>query len=140
MAQPHKESSFGIIPLTYRENYWEVFLIQHLNGGHWGFPKGHAENGESPKEAAERELHEETQMKVIRYLPEPYLTESYRFTRNGIPLDKTVRFYFAEVTTPYFLQSEELIQGKWLPLKELLSYAIFPEEKELYHSVIKKLS
>lgn len=139
MAQPHKENAYGIIPLTYRENYWEVFLIQHLNGGHWGFPKGHAEEGESPKATAERELFEETGMKVLRYLPEPYLTESYQFHRGETLIEKTNRFYFAEVTPSYALQKEELIQGKWLPLKDLLSYVTFPEEKEIYLSVIKRL-
>lgn len=114
--------------------------MKHLNGDHWGFPKGHAEKGESPKEAAERELHEETGMKIIRYLPEPYLTETYQIIRGFHLVEKTVRFYFAEVTTPYVLQKEELIEGKWLPLKELLSYVTFPEEKELYLSVIKSLN
>lgn len=114
--------------------------MKHLNGDHWGFPKGHAEKGESPKEAAERELYEETGMKIIRYLPEPYLTETYLITGGSHLVEKTVRFYFAEVTTPYILQKEELIEGKWLPLKDLLSYVTFPEEKELYLSVIKRLN
>lgn len=108
-------------------------------GDHWGFPKGHAEKGESPQETAERELYEETGMKVIRYLPEPYLTETYQITRGPHLVEKTVYFYFAEVTTFYALQKEELIEGKWLPLKDLLSYVTFPEEKELYLSVIKQL-
>lgn len=140
MAQPHKDYSYGIIPLTFRKNYWEIFLVKHLIGNHWGFPKGHSEKGESPKEAAERELYEETGMKIIRYLPEPYLAETYQITRGPHLVDKTVRFYFAEVTTPYTLQKEELIEGKWLPLKELLFYVTYPEEKDLYLSVIKRLS
>lgn len=98
------------------------------------------EKGESPKEVAERELYEETGMKVIRYLPEPYLTETYQIIRAPHLVEKTVRFYFAEVTTLYTLQKEELLEGKWLPLKELLSYAAFPEEKDIYRSVIKRLS
>ena len=122
-----KQYSFGIVPLTYRENYWEAFLVKHLSGGHWGFPKGHGEKGESPKESAERELLEETGMEVIRYLPHPYLVEQYKFHHEGILVDKTVRFYLAEVTPEYSIQGEELIEGKWLPLKDLLSYATFEE-------------
>lgn len=137
--KPIKDYSFGIVPLTYRENYWEAFLIQHLNGGHWGFPKGHPEKGESPKQSAERELFEETGMKVIRYLDHPYLVESYQFTRGGVLIDKTARFYLAEVTPEYTLQAEEIMGGKWLPLKELSSYATFPEETVLYSSVIQLL-
>lgn len=135
-----KHNSFGIVPLTYRENYWEVFLVQHLNGGHWGFPKGHSEKGESPKQTAERELKEETGMEVIRYLDHPYLVEKYQFMWEGHLVDKMVRFYPAEVTTKYTLQSEELIQGKWMPLKDLLSHVTFEEEEKLYLSLIKMLS
>ncbi len=138
--KPIKSNCFGIIPLTYRENYWEVFLVQHLDSNHWGFPKGHSEIGESPKETAERELFEEGGMKVIRYLENPYLTEQYQFTRDGVLIDKTVRFYLAEVTPKYTLQSEEISAGKWLPLKDLLSHATFEEEKNLYLSVIKLLT
>ena len=34
-------------------------LIQH-QAGHWAFPKGHANPGESPAETARREFAEET--------------------------------------------------------------------------------
>jgi len=134
-----KRNCFGIIPLTYRENYFELFLIQHQGGGHWGFPKGHGERGESPKESAERELLEETGMQVIRYLPHPYLVEKYQYKLEGELIDKTVRFYLAEVTPQYTLQSEEIIQGRWIPLKDLLSYVTFDEERELYLSLIHLL-
>ncbi|MCB1081759.1 MAG: NUDIX domain-containing protein [Chlamydiia bacterium] len=140
MAPPHKENSYGIIPLTYRENYWEVFIICHLNGGHWGFPKGHAEQGESPKETAERELFEETKQRVLRYLPHPYLTESYQFKKGETLIDKTVRFYLAETTTPFFIQSEEITEGKWIPLQALPLYATFPEEKALYEKLLSLLN
>ena len=136
---PIKDHSFGIVPLTYRQNFWEVFLVHQLNGSHWGFPKGRAEKGESPKQTAERELFEETGMKVIRYLDHPYFVEKYQFNRGGVLIDKTARFYLAEVTTEYTLQTNEILEGKWLPLKDLLSYVTFPEEKELYQSVIKAL-
>ena len=137
--KPIKDHSFGIVPLTYRQNFWEVFLVQHLNGAHWGFPKGRAEKGESPKQTAERELFEETGMKVIRYLDHPYFVERYQFNRGGVLIDKTARFYLAEVTTESILQIKEIVEGKWLPLKDLLSYVTFPEEKELYLAVIRAL-
>lgn len=136
----HIRHCFGVVPLTYRQNFWEAFLVHHLNGGHWGFPKGHQEKGESPKQTAERELFEETGMEVIRYLDAPYLVEKYKYHHEGILIDKTVRFYLAEVTPKYSLQAKEIFEGKWLPLKDLLSYVTFDEERELYLSVIKHLS
>jgi bis(5'-nucleosidyl)-tetraphosphatase len=134
-----KEICYGIIPLTYRENYYEVFLVQHIKGLYWGFPKGHADAKESPKEAAERELKEETGMTVIRYLPHPYLAMQYGFKRDEQLIDKTVHFYLAEVTPKYSCQSEEIIQGRWVSLKDLSSYVTFKEEDELFQKIITLL-
>lgn len=137
--KPLKSDCFGIVPLTYRAGYWEVFLVRHLNGGHWSFPKGHEEKGESPKETAERELKEETGMEVICYLDTPYVVEKYQFHHEGILVDKTVRFYLAEVTPSYTLQAEEIVEAKWLPINEIVEYVTFEEERKLYLSVIDLL-
>ena len=50
-----KEKSCGII--VFDDD--KVLLIKH-NGGHISFPKGHVEDGETPKETAIRETFEET--------------------------------------------------------------------------------
>ena len=133
-------NSYGIIPLTFRNGHWEVFLIRHVNGGHWGFPKGHHEKGESPKETAQRELREETGMEVIRFLDEPYLTERYQYRHKGTLVDKTVRFYLAEVTPEYSLQEDELLDGKWLNINIIHQYATFEEERILYQKLAKQLN
>ena len=134
-----EEFSSGIIPLTYRHNVWEVFLIQHVNGNHWGFPKGRQEKGESPKETAIRELKEETGQEIVRFLPLPFLVETYRCQKNGILINKTVQFYLAEVTEKFHLQAAEIIQGKWVLPRELLSYVTLEEEKEVYLKLIELL-
>ena len=134
--KPLKSYCFGIVPLTYRTDCWEVFLVRHLNGGHWSFPKGHEEKGESPKETAERELKEETGLEVIRYLDTPYVVEKYQFHHEGVLVDKTVRFYLAEVTPNHILQAEEISEGKWMPINDILEYVTFEEERKLYLSVI----
>jgi 8-oxo-dGTP pyrophosphatase MutT (NUDIX family) len=50
--------SYGIIPIAFEEGA-PVFLILRAYQ-HWGFPKGQAEPGEAPLEAARREMREET--------------------------------------------------------------------------------
>ena len=140
MIKPLQDAAFGIVPLTHRQEEWEVFIIRHLHGGHWGFPKGHREGNESPKETAERELSEETGMEVIRYLDYPHLTEKYQFIWEGQLLDKSVQYYLAEVTTQYSLQEEEISEGKCVSLEDLLSYTTFQGQKKLYLNVIQTLS
>lgn len=47
--------------VTFRQGHNELLflLISSSGGGHWVLPKGHLEPGESPEEAALRELMEE---------------------------------------------------------------------------------
>ena len=131
---------YGIIPLQFLENSWNVFLIKHFNGGHWGFPKGHRKKGETPKKTAERELKEETGMEVIKYLKTSHLKETYQYVKKEHLIKKTVRFYLAFVTPNYSLQKEEVICGNWMPIKNILSYVTFEEEKYLYISLINKIN
>jgi 8-oxo-dGTP pyrophosphatase MutT (NUDIX family) len=54
-----RKRSFGIIPIAFEQNGSPVFLILRAYKN-WDFPKGGAEAGESPLEAAKREMTEET--------------------------------------------------------------------------------
>ncbi len=54
LGKTRHDASFGIVPVHERDGVRRFLLIQHL-GGHWGFPKGHPEKGESPVETARRE-------------------------------------------------------------------------------------
>ena len=59
------DASFGVIPFKKIKGVWHVFLICH-HDGHWGFPKGHPEGEETSIQAAERELFEETGLKISK--------------------------------------------------------------------------
>ena len=57
-----------------------VLMIKHSSFGHYSFPKGHVEAGESEKMTAEREVMEETSVKIhinekfrqpVYYKPKP---------------------------------------------------------------------
>jgi 8-oxo-dGTP pyrophosphatase MutT (NUDIX family) len=78
-----KDQSFGIIPLRKKENDWDVFIIKH-KAGHLGFPKGHLINEhEKPKEAAERELQEETGLVVKSYYALEPIQVNYECVSHG---------------------------------------------------------
>lgn len=53
------EKSVGVVVFR-KENNENLFLLLHYESGHWGFPKGHIEKGESIKQTAIRETEEET--------------------------------------------------------------------------------
>ena len=73
------EESFGTIALKKENDIWYTYLIKNKSGNHWGFPKGHANISETKKEAALRELKEETNLKFIKFLVEKPIIEQYSF-------------------------------------------------------------
>lgn len=128
--------SFGIVPLQKRDAEWYVFMIRHQSG-HWTLPKGHPEKEETSLQCAERELLEETNLRVVKHFSHlPPLIEKYQFyLKKGLLINKTVEYYIAEVEGEARIQQEELQDGRWLPLKEAEALASYPQMKELLTKV-----
>ncbi|MBI3236621.1 MAG: NUDIX domain-containing protein [Chlamydiales bacterium] len=132
--------SFGIIPLRKKEDKsWEVLLVLHKIGNHWGFPKGRAEKGETPFQAAGRELREETGLTVKELLCEEPFVEKYHFRNASDSVLKTVCYFAAEVEGDLCMQEEEIRDTRWAGLKEALSLLTFKEAQNLCRQVISKL-
>ncbi len=133
-----REFSFGIIPVKKFHLGWKVLLIQH-HSGFWSFPKGHAEKGESPKEAAERELFEETHLKVSRYWAEEPIQENYFFQLNGNKISKSVDFFIATVKGRLKIQEGEVKASQWIEFADAFTILSFPESKRVLKEALMKL-
>ena len=127
------EVSAGIIPY-YKKT--KEFLLLHYPSitkgkGHWGFPKGHVEEGETEIETAKREMEEETGLDVdfvfgfkdeIKYF---YKTKEGKLSRKkvvffiGIPKSKNVKLSF------------EHDNYKWAKYEEALKLITFENEKRV---------
>ena len=129
--EQEQEFSFGIIPLRFFQGSWQVFLVQLKSGNHWGFPKGHSQQGETPKETAFRELSEETSLFVKRMLSEISFIENYTLLRRGQQIEKRVKYFPAEVEGIFSLQGEEILDGRWLDIEEALDKITFPSSKDV---------
>lgn len=125
------DESFGIVPLLEKEGEFYLFLVRHKKSNFWGFPKGHKEQGEDDFSTAERELLEETGLKVLSYLhKEPFL-EKYRFSHQGTIIHKQVSYFLAFTTEKFSLDNREIIEGRWVLLSEAESLATYQEGKSL---------
>lgn len=134
------ERSFGIIPLQKKGKEWQVLLINHRQGGFWAFPKGHAEAGETPEQAALRELQEETGLTVVKFLSDEILREAYSFFRGKSFIHKEVLYYIAEVTGDLQLQEGEVYDSRWVPLHEAEREITYSESKNLCRRAIELLN
>jgi bis(5'-nucleosidyl)-tetraphosphatase len=135
-----EEQSFGIIPLSRRSGIWYVLLIQHAHGKYWGFPKGHAEAGETHRASAERELKEETNLEVVKYLSTEPLMEAYSFTHKLGPVSKKVFYFVAEVQGKIVLQAHEVQDARWVKFEHAHNEVTHPEAKAIVEQVAKILA
>lgn len=134
-----RDFSYGIISVRKEPAGWQVLLVQPHEGW-WGFPKGHAEAGETPEAAAERELFEETGLKILKLLPFTPLEENYKFWFKGQRYDKTVRYFVAEVSGQIRVQPEEIKSARWIAVEQAEDLATYPESKSICRHLVKILT
>ncbi len=132
------DHSYGVIPARIRNGRREFLLIQHKSGGHWAFPKGHAEAGESPLQAAKRELAEETGLTRVALRASPAFEESYYTQKKGEWLDKTVTYYLGDVLIDQAVkvQAAEVRDFVWLPAELAAKRITYPDCLELFRQVL----
>lgn len=134
------ENSFGTIPVKIENNVPYVFLIQQKNGEHWGFPKGHKEEAETPKLTATRELKEETDLSIKRFIKSDPFIETYNCIKNGNTIHKTVAYYLIEAEGEPLLDPNEVIQGDWFSLDKAYERLTFLQSKKLLTEAQKYIS
>ena len=96
----------------------------------WSLPKGHIEEGETPQQAAIREVAEETGIdsEISRELG----VIDFWFMAGGKRIHKTVHhFLFKEVGGVLTPQESEVDEARWFPLEEIVSLLAYPDEKKL---------
>ncbi|MDE6004864.1 MAG: NUDIX domain-containing protein [Oscillospiraceae bacterium] len=118
----HYEKSCGAIVYRRFHGNIEILLIRHLNSGHWSFPKGHVESGETELETAKREIKEETAIDV-------YMDPTFRETVSYSPkrdTQKIVVYFIARAKNYNFTpQKEEVSEVRWVDIgyaSHLLTY------------------
>lgn len=88
--------SAGVVVFKHDENGERKYLLLHYPSGHWDYPKGHLEKGETAKEAAIRELVEETAIEDIDLLNGFMVPMYYEYTGHGMKHKKTVDYFAGE--------------------------------------------
>jgi bis(5'-nucleosidyl)-tetraphosphatase len=130
-----KDFSYGLIPMYEDGDKIEFLLIQHIEG-HWAFPKGHAENQESPLETSQREFEEETGITQYRVNEEIVFSEEYYPQQNGEILHKTVTYYPAQVSDKKVTsQTKEVADYGWFEYQAAMEKITFPGTKKVLREV-----
>lgn len=124
--KPKEEVSAGGIVFR-RDGGRTLFLLIRDPYRHWGFPKGHLEDGEEPSAAALREVGEETGVGALE-LRAPIETIDWTFRFRGRAIHKTCHFFLIETaerrTAPQ--RTEGISACRWASYeqaKRLITYA-----------------
>ena len=130
------EKSCGAVVFRKAENGWNVLLIRHTKGRHISFPKGHVEIGETESQTAEREILEET---GIRVKVDRRFRAENRY--NIRPDTQKLVVIFAAVTdqeeiTP---QPEEIAEAVWVPLSQADERLTYERDRRIMHDAFEHI-
>nr|WP_281386578.1 NUDIX hydrolase [Jiangella mangrovi] len=128
-----RETSAGGLVVDHYEHPSSVALIGRIDRRgrlEWVLPKGHVEAGETPEEAAVREVSEETglQSRVVTAVGDI----DYWFVADNRRIHKTVHHFLLEATGGSLSTDDvEVSEVAWVPLDELAGRMRYASERRL---------
>lgn len=131
-----KEKSCGALVYRIKNGELELLLLKHRFGGHWSFPKGHVEEGETEGGDRSAGSHEETGLTIqledgfrqsVEYYPRPNIRKQVVYFLGYADDDRTRR------------QEEEISEIRWVPLKSAHREVTFRNDKNLINHAKKFL-
>ena len=135
-----KSAGAVIFNETLGERYYLLLLY---DAGHWDFPKGGIEEGESEMDAVIREVREETGIADLKLIEGFRQTISYQFKSTEGEINKTVVFYLGNTSTFKVTLSHEHRAYAWLKFEDALEQLTFDTARSVLkvaHRFLENLS
>ena len=114
-----------------------VLMIKHSSHGHHSFPKGHVEAGETEIQTAEREVFEETAVRI-------HINEKFRqpvYYRPKVGVKKEV-VYFLAFTRQIEIAPRpgEIAETYWIPLEEVEGLLAHDNDKRVLNLAVQYIT
>ena len=135
------EKSCGVVLFSKQK----VLLLQYATGqkegewdfqGHWDFPKGHVDKGETEIETATRELEEETGIKNIILLDNFRKTINYKIQKRDRKISKEVVFFIATTAETEINLSDEHVDYGWFDFTSALKQLTYDNARSVLSEAI----
>ena len=129
------EKSCGAV-IFRKSDTWNVLLIRHSKGRHVSFPKGHVEPGEMESQTAEREILEETGLRVR--VDKRFRAENRYNIR---PDTQKLVVIFAATTDQAELtpQPEEIAEAVWVPVDEAEERLTYERDRRIMRDAFEHI-
>lgn len=125
------ERSSGAV-VFYKEGAAEPeYLLLNYTAGHWDFPKGNIEVGENEKQAAVREIREETGITDVEFIDGFRMTISYRYRHGRRLVEKEVVLFLGRTHTRQVTISHEHIGFAWKNYQDAMDQLTYRNAKNL---------
>ena len=130
------EKSCGAVIFRKADDDWNVLLIRHTKGRHISFPKGHVEANETESQTAEREIFEETGLRVR--VDRRFRAENRYNIRPDI---QKLVVIFAATTQQSELtpQPEEIAEAFWLPIEEAAARLTYERDRRIMRDAFEHI-
>ena len=133
-----KEKSCGALVFRKdaRDNKLYIVLIRHVHGRFFSFPKGHVEKGETEKMTAQREVFEETSIKIN-------ITSDFRTTVSYNPSYKVEKevVYFLALTDQESVVARpgEIEKVRWVSVDQALDVLTHENDKRVFKEALAEV-
>src|SRR5262249_33755863 len=107
------------------------YLLLHYTSGHWDFPKGNVEKGETETEAAVRETREETGISDIKIVDGFREVVEYKYRHGRRLVNKEVALFLASTETSKVVISHEHVGYAWLNYENAMKQLTFKNAKRV---------
>ncbi|MGA9524582.1 MAG: NUDIX hydrolase [Myxococcaceae bacterium] len=129
-----REASAGGVVVREHEGELQLAVIRPRGKSVWALPKGHVDQGETPEQAAAREVREETGLEADLERPLGEIKYFYQF--RGRRIFKTVSFYLFWYRGGHIDHLDpsmrvEVDEARWIPLKGAHLQLAYKGEKEM---------
>lgn len=135
------EVSVGAVVFR-EEDGGRLYLLLHYLSGHFDFPKGHIESGETEEMTLRRETEEETGIRDLKifskrisisyfYIAKGNEREKRLKSGKGVWIFKQAHFYPAQTSSSEIKISDEHIGFIWLPYEEALAKVTFENARRI---------
>ena len=125
------ERSAGAVVFYMEGTAEPEYLLLHYTAGHWDFPKGNIEAGESEKQAAIREIREETGITDIEFLDSFRMKIEYKYRHGRRLVQKEVVLFLAQTHTRQVTISHEHIGFAWKKFDDAMQQLTYRNAKNL---------
>ena len=136
----YDEISVGSVLYNLDTNFNVNYLILNYSYGHWDFPKGNIEHGESELDTIKREIMEETGINDIKFIDGFRQQISYKYKKKLKLVNKSVIYYIVETKSNKVILSFEHDNFAWLNFNDALNRLSFDNSKKILKDANEFLS